>query len=80
MGCHTRYCSRCFRNRPSKAFEQGNCGIQGLFAFSTMEEIIEAVERINSGYERHQHAATELANQFFSYDVVLRDLMTQLGM
>jgi hypothetical protein len=50
---------------------------QGLFAFSTMDEILSAVDQINSNYERHCQAASEIARQYLSYDVVLPRLLDQ---
>lgn len=52
---------------------------EGLFAFRTLEDIEAAVERINSAYERHCRAATELAREYFSHDVVLKRLLADLG-
>lgn len=43
----------------------------GLFAFSTMDDILSAVDAINSDYEGHCHAAAELAREYFNYDRVL---------
>ena len=53
---------------------------QGLFAFSTMEQIVEAVESINADYKRHSRAASELAREYFNYDVVLSQLLAELGL
>ncbi len=53
---------------------------QGLFAFSTMEEILEGVERINADYEQHCQAAYELARDYFSYDVVLPRMLAEVGL
>jgi ABC-type multidrug transport system fused ATPase/permease subunit/GT2 family glycosyltransferase/ubiquinone/menaquinone biosynthesis C-methylase UbiE len=53
---------------------------QGLFGFSTLDEIVEAVERINADYEHHRRAATALAREYFSYDVVLPQLLHEVGM
>src|SRR6266496_1407266 len=44
---------------------------EGLFAFSTMEEIVQAVECIDADYERHRRAAHALALEYFNYEVVL---------
>lgn len=52
----------------------------GLFSFSSMKEILDAVEQINSDYERHSRAALELAREYFSYDVVLRPLLAEVGL
>jgi GT2 family glycosyltransferase len=53
---------------------------QGLFAFQTMEEIIAAVEAINSDYERHRRAAWTIAREYFSHEVVLTRLLRDLGL
>ena len=50
---------------------------EGLFAFSTMDEILSAVDQINSNYERHCQVASEIARQYLSYDVVLPRLLDQ---
>lgn len=52
---------------------------EGLFAFSTMEETIAAIEAVNGDYEHHAHAAKELAREYFSHDVVLPALLEQAG-
>jgi GT2 family glycosyltransferase len=51
----------------------------GLFGFSTLDEVAEAVERINADYNRHRQAARDVARDFFSYDVVLTRLLADLG-
>ena len=51
----------------------------GLFAFSTMEETLNAIHRINSNYERHSRAASQIAQEYFSYDVVLPKLLSEAG-
>jgi hypothetical protein len=53
---------------------------RGLFGFSTLEEIVEAVESINANYEQHCRAASELAREFFNYDVVLPRLLSAMGL
>jgi len=52
----------------------------GLFGFSTMEEILRAIESINAGYERHCRAALELAREYFNYDVVLPRMLAEVGL
>jgi len=47
----------------------------GLFAFSTIEEVREAIARINADYRRQCQAALEIAHAFFDADRVLRDLL-----
>jgi hypothetical protein len=51
----------------------------GLFAFSTMDDIVAAVESINANYDRHRAAASALAREFFNYDVVLKGMLNELG-
>lgn len=52
---------------------------EGLFAFATMDDIISAVESINADYERHRRAAAEVAREYFSYEVVLKGMLNELG-
>jgi len=52
---------------------------EGLFAFSTMEDILTAVDKINSDYARHARAASELARTYLSYEVVLGNMLAELG-
>jgi len=53
---------------------------EGLFAFSNMRDIEEAIEAINSDYQRHSRAAYEIARDHFSHDVVLKRLLQDLGL
>jgi GT2 family glycosyltransferase len=52
---------------------------EGLFGFTTMDEIVAAVEDINGDYKRHSRCATSLAAEFFSHDVVLSQLLREVG-
>lgn len=52
---------------------------EGLFAFSSMDEVLDAVDRINSDYENHHRAAAAIARDYFSYDVVLPRLLADIG-
>jgi GT2 family glycosyltransferase len=52
---------------------------EGLFGFSTMDEILAAVEAINSDYERHSRAAEEIGREYFGHDVVLGSLLERAG-
>jgi hypothetical protein len=52
---------------------------EGLFAFSTMAEIEEAAERINSDYARQSRAAARIAREWFDYRVVLGAMVDHLG-
>ena len=53
---------------------------KGLFAFSTLQEITSAVEAINKDYDRHRWAALEIARAYFSHEVVLGRLLSDLGL
>jgi hypothetical protein len=50
------------------------CG-EGLLAFSTMEQAIEAIEQINRDYPRHCAAARRIAEEHFDSDRVLSHLL-----
>lgn len=53
---------------------------QGLFAFSTLDEILDALESIRGDYERHRRAAFDLAREYFSHDVVLGRFLSDVGL
>jgi hypothetical protein len=50
---------------------------QGLFAFRRMEDILSAVEAIDSDYERHCRAAREIAAEYFAAEKVVGEMMTR---
>jgi hypothetical protein len=52
----------------------------GLFPFSTLEEAQEALEAINSDYQRHSRAASALAREYFDATTVLGRLLADVGM
>jgi GT2 family glycosyltransferase len=52
---------------------------EGLFGFSTLEEILDAVERINGDYARHSRAARAIARERFDYRVVLGEILEYIG-
>ena len=51
---------------------------EGLFPFTTMEDILSAVDEINSDYARHSRAAREIARGYLSHEVVLGKLLSDL--
>ena len=51
----------------------------GLFGFSTMEEILAAVHAINDDYAGHCRRAREIAREWFEYDRVLPQMLSDLG-
>lgn len=54
-------------------------GSEGLFAFTTMEEIVDAVKQIHSDYRRHSRAAREIAQEYFEAEKVLASLLDRAG-
>ncbi|MGH7562922.1 MAG: glycosyltransferase family 2 protein, partial [Gemmatimonadota bacterium] len=51
---------------------------EGLFSFSTKNEALAAIEAINTDYDRHRKAASEIAREYFAHDVVLGSLLDDL--
>jgi GT2 family glycosyltransferase len=51
---------------------------EGLFSFSSMEEVTAAIDAINSDYPRHSRAALEIAHEYFSHEVVLTRLLADV--
>ncbi len=52
---------------------------RGLFAFRTMDEIVESFARITADYALHARAARELAAEYFDADRVLGHVLRHLG-
>src|SRR5439155_2055144 len=53
---------------------------EGLFAFSSLEDILAAVDAINGDYEKHSRAAATIARELLSYDVVLPKMLDDIGL
>jgi hypothetical protein len=53
---------------------------QGLFGFRSMEDILRAVDAIESDYPRHCLAARELAAEYFAAEKVVGSLMERAGL
>jgi hypothetical protein len=51
----------------------------GLFAFTSLREIPEAVKEINADYSRHSRAASEIAREYFEAEKVLQSLLERAG-
>ena len=54
-------------------------GDAGLLAFQSLEEIVDAVKRINSDYSKHSRAARAVAREFFQAEKVLKSLLDRAG-
>ena len=49
---------------------------RGLFAFTGIDDIVDAVERIGADYDAHCQAAAAIAAEFFDYRIVLPRLLS----
>jgi hypothetical protein len=54
------------------------CG-EGLFSFTTADDVLGAIEAINVDYARQSRTARALAEEFFDSDKVLPRLLTRVG-
>jgi hypothetical protein len=53
---------------------------KGLFAFRTMNDILQAVDRIESDYEGNCRTAREIAAEYFAAEKVVGSLMERAGL
>src|SRR5215468_725314 len=53
---------------------------RGLFAFRNMEDILTAIDTIESNYEDHCRAAREIAEDYFAAEKVLGSVMERVGL
>jgi hypothetical protein len=53
---------------------------KGLFPFRTMEDVLAAVDEIESDFEGNCRAAQEMANEYFSAEKVVGSLMNRAGL
>ncbi len=53
---------------------------RGLFAFSSMDDILAAVDTIESDYEGNCRAAREIASEYFAVEKVVGSLMERAGL
>jgi hypothetical protein len=52
---------------------------EGLFAFTTTDDILAAFEAIRADYERHARAARAIAEEYFRAETVLGRVLADLG-
>src|SRR5262249_38602666 len=52
---------------------------EGLFGFTKMNDVLAAIDAVESDYPRHCRAARELAAEYFAADKVLASLMQRAG-
>lgn len=53
---------------------------EGLFAFTTSDEAVAAINEVESDYARHSRAARAIAEEYFRAETVLRRLLADLGL
>jgi glycosyltransferase involved in cell wall biosynthesis len=53
---------------------------EGLFVYQSIDDILAAVDSINSDYQRHCQAALEIAHEYFDSKKVLGSLLEQIGL
>jgi GT2 family glycosyltransferase len=51
---------------------------EGLFSFTTLEEILTAIDEINGDFQRHSRAAVEIAREQFAAERVLGRLLEEV--
>ena len=53
---------------------------EGLFAFEALDDVIDALSRIDGDYARASRAAAEIGREHFGHDVVLGRMLEELGL
>jgi len=53
---------------------------KGLFGFRSMDDVLRAIDAIESDYENHCHAAREIAAEYFAAEKVVGSLMQRAGL
>jgi hypothetical protein len=62
----------------STAFEKFIPAGEGLLAFDSRQQALEAIESIADEYPRHSRAATEIAREYFGADKVLSQMLAEI--
>ncbi|GJL78747.1 MAG: hypothetical protein NPINA01_17360 [Nitrospinaceae bacterium] len=52
---------------------------EGLFSFTTLDEIVNAADAIDSDYGKQSRAAREIANEYFRAETVLKNVLDVVG-
>ena len=60
-------------------FTKNYGGKEGLLSFRTLDEIADAVKRINADYTKHSRAARALAREVFEAETVLESVLDRAG-
>jgi len=60
-------------------FTKNYGGKTGLLSFRTLDEVADAVKRINADYRTHSRAAREVARDVFEADKVIKSILDRAG-
>jgi len=52
---------------------------EGLLSFRTLDEVADAVKRINADYKKHSRTARALAHEVFEAETVLESVLDRAG-
>ena len=53
---------------------------EGLFAFASMDEVADAIDKIQIDYRRHCESARAIAESHFAAEAVLTRLLQDVGL
>jgi hypothetical protein len=53
---------------------------EGLFAFSTEDQALAAIDAVATDYDRHASAALHIAKEYFEAERVFKNILTKIGM
>jgi len=53
---------------------------EGLLAFSTLRQAVEAIHTIDRDYQGHAQGARQIAEQYFDSDKVLAGMLNRIGL
>jgi hypothetical protein len=60
-------------------FTKNYGGKEGLLSFRTLDEVADAVKRINADYAKHSRAARDVAREVFEAESVLESVLDRAG-
>jgi hypothetical protein len=60
-------------------FTKNYGGKEGLLSFRTVDEVADAVKRINADYAKHSRAARDVAREVFEAETVLESVLDRAG-
>ena len=60
---------------PETGFTKNYGGKEGLLSFRTVDEIADAMKRINADYGKHSRGARAIARELFEAEAVLKSVL-----